>query len=588
MMSSMAELLVTAEDNPDKFEHWFDLGKFAIDRYVIGIGLEALRKADSLSPNNPDVLDYLARALNRARELDEASEIYQRALSITSEMPSLWAGFAVVCSHLGNMQKSMECFRKAVEIDPGFAWGVFGYTTHLGLSPQRGQIIPILKRAVEVNPDSGQLWMSLSNMLSLFGDPEGGRVALDEAVRRIADSPPDEHRRALSMMMRSERPDDAIRIAREIIKKDPDNLGVYGAVITWCAHNDPEEGKKLLEYSLKIDPNNSSIKPDGVILLAKAGDVPGALRMLDTIKQDMPNSPVGSALMATLAKEIDFEKLDADSENAIPLSLEILYRTIDSSAKLRDTFKLDELKEDLEKNHRMQESRHVIDELRGLYSTTVWHLYTRLVDKEGWQYVRKRMIETLQQMKPEEKFQAHFGVLDSLDLIEFAGYDGDVCELLKQIPEDCPFDDVGDLLYDMLIDEVSEQIKKEGPTLFLDVERLVHTKGVILIPHILERKKREIEDARVYICETQVDLRDLWKTSIGFDILTALEMRLETDIYGLERMKQSLEGIGMKVSIVSISKKEFKDGMAEKQRTVKMSDEMQSFVYAHAKRTLNE
>ncbi|MHA2115722.1 MAG: tetratricopeptide repeat protein [Candidatus Thorarchaeota archaeon] len=588
MMSRMAELLVKAEDNPDNFEHWFDLGKFAIDRYVIGVGLEAMRKADSLSPNNPDVLDYLARALNRARELDEAADVYQRALKITNEMPGLWAGYAVVCSHLGNMGKSLECFRKAVEVDPGYAWGVFGYTTHLGLSPQRGQILPILKRAVEVNPDSGQLWMSLSNMMGLFGDPEGSRVALDEAVRRIANSPPDEHRRALSMMMRSERSDDAIRIAREIIKKDPDNLGVYGSVITWCADNDPEEGKKLLDYALKIDPNNSSIKPDGVILLTKAGDIPGALRILDTIKQEMPNSPVASALMATLAQEIDFDKLDEDSETSIPLSLEILYRTLNSSEELRDTFKLDELKEDLAKNHGMQESRHVIDELRGLYSTTVWHLYTRLVDKEGWPYVRKRMIESLRQVSPDEKFQAQFGVLDSLDLIEFAGYDGDVCELLKQIPEDRPFEDVGNLLYEMLIEEVSKQIKKDGPTLFLDVERLAHTKGVILIPHILEAKNKELEDARVYISETQVDLRDLWKTSIGFDILTALEMRLETDIYGLERIKQSLEGIGMKVSAVSISKKEFKEGMAEKQKTVKMSDEMQSFVYAHANRTLNE
>jgi tetratricopeptide (TPR) repeat protein len=582
----MAELLVEAEDNPGNFEYWFELGKFAIDRYVIGIGLEAMRKADSLSPDNPDVLDYLGRALNRARELEEAARVYQKALKITSEMPSLWAGYAVVSSHLGKMSRSLECFRKSVELDPGYPWGVFGYTTHLGLSPQRGQIVPILKRAVEVNPDSGQLWMSLSNMMSLFGDPEGGRVALEEAIRRIADSPPDEHRRALSLMMNTERADDAVQIAREIIKKDPDNLGVYGPVITWCADNDPEEGKKLLDYALSIDPNNSSIKPDGVKLLMKAGDIPGAFRMLDSIKQEMPNSPVASALMAVLAKEIDLEKLDADSDSGLPMSLNILFRTLEASAELRDTFKLDEIKEELEKDHKLQESRHVIDDLRGLYSTTVWHLYTRLVEKEGWPYVKQRMVDSLKQVKPEEKFQAKFGVLDSLGLIEFAGYDGDVGELLKKLPDDCSFEDVGDRLYDLLIEEVADQIEEEGPSLFLDVERLAHTKGIILIPHILEAKKRELEDSRVYVSETKVDLRDLWKTSIGFDILTALEMRLETDIYGLERIKQSLEGIGMEVSAVNIPMKDYKNDMAEKQMTVKMSEEMKAFVYNHAQRPI--
>lgn len=40
----------------------------------------------------------------------------------------------------------------------------------------------------------------------------------------------------------------------------------------------------------------------------------------------------------------------------------------------------------------------------------------------------------------------------------------------------------------------------------------------------------------------------------------------------------------MMAPIVNISMREFKDGMAEKKQSVKMSEEMRSFVYKHAQR----
>ncbi len=575
LMSRIAELLVMADDDNKNAQKWFELGRFAVDRYVIGIGLQAMRNAADLDPNNVEILDYFARALNRARELNEAVEVYERALGIDPSRASLWAGYAVVQGHIGNLRKSSEYFKKAVEMDPGNAWGVFGHSTHMGLSGQRNAIIPLLNRAVEANPASGQLWMYLSDMLRMFGDTEGSRVALAEAIARMKDSHPDEHRRGLSMMVRSERSSEAIRIAREIIKEDPDNLGVYGPMISWCADNDPIEGKKLLEYALKLDPNNSSIKPDGAKLLMKTGDIRGAFNMIESIRQDMPNSPVADALLATLTHEYMPAKEQLDD---IPLALEFLLKKIDSSQSLIEKFELDKHKDSIQMDLARKEARRLIDGLRGLYSTTVWHVYVKLWEKEGWSFVRNRMKEALERAADEEKFLLKVGILDSLGMVEFAGFDGDFVNILTSVRGSAEQKEVSDQLYTKLVESVRKQIDDGGPSIFLDIERLAYTEGASLIPIILDARNRELEHANLIIQDKRVDLTELWKTSYGFDILTALDMRQETDMFGLERIRSSMEAIGLPVHT---------DAKTTRTR-LSISDELWAFIKNHMNRSPDE
>lgn len=569
-MSKLAELLVKAEDDANNSKKWFELGRYAVDRYVIGVGLQAMRKAALLESENPDILDYFGRALNRARKLDEAAQVYDRAIKLAPERASIWTGYAIVQLHLGNVSKSGECFKRALDLDPGFPWAVLGYTTHLGISGQSSKIISVFKKAVEVNPNSSQNWAYLADTLEILGDSEGCKVGLSEAINRLKESPPDEHRRVLSMMVRSKRSNDAIRLAKEIIKEDPDNLGVYGPMISWCVQNDPGEGKRLLDYALSIDPNNSSIKPDGARLLLKTGNIRGALGLIESIRQDMPDSPVTDLIMSGLPEDIQVEQQDDSS-----LQFLLLAKQLEAIRNNIETFKIDKHMNSLQEDQARKEARHVIDSLRGLYSTYIWHIYINLFDKEGWSFVRERMLLALKDVEPEDAFLLKVGILDSLEMVEFAGYDGDLAEVLKTVSDNIGKRDVTDKIYRRLVEAVKSQIENGGPTLFLDVERLAYTEGASLIPMILTARKKELEKARVRVVDKTANLAELWKTSYGFDIITALEIGLSTDMYGLERIKTSMEDINLPLKIDN----------KDKISGISVSEALWKFISRHAERT---
>ena len=578
-MSKIAELFLEAESSPTSYEKWLDLGRYAVDRYVTSIGLEAMKKAADRAPTNPEVLDYYARVLNRARRLDKAAAVYRRAIEIDPNRPSLWTGYGVVLGHLGQREKIENCCTRALEIDPGYAWAAFVMIPVLGLSGRIAQILPILKNAIAANPGSSQLWMSYSDMLSMMGDASGSEIAFTEALSKVETSPPDEQRRSLSSMMKGPRGEVAIEVARKIVKEDPDNLGVYGPIVMWCIENDLDEGKRLLEHAFHIDPNNSSLKPEAAQLLMKSGDYKGAKSIIDSIRRDMPDSPVADALELTIREYYT----PADDASDIVEVLQMYLNSNKAAKSLTDSFELDkhENRKALEWDVTRKVARGVIDDVRGLYSTTVWHLYFDLLSKEGWPRIRDRMVSTLKENTGSDLFNARVGILDSLSMVELSGFDGDLAPLILSAPDSSNKNEIGDYIYDQLVALIKTQIEKAGPTLFLDVERLSQTAGASLIPSILDNRQREMREVKVRVTTDAIDLRQLWLTSYGYDILSGLDFGLETDAIGLKKLDSVLDSAGFKLNT------ETSDSVIGDEELTNVSDTLRSFVFSHAMNQLN-
>lgn len=63
---------------------------------------------------------------------------------------------------LGEMERALECYRRAVKMDPGYfdGWQALGMA--LVKTNRAAEAVQALKRAVELRPDDQMAWSSLS------------------------------------------------------------------------------------------------------------------------------------------------------------------------------------------------------------------------------------------------------------------------------------------------------------------------------------------------------------------------------------------------------------------------------------------
>lgn len=122
MRSTKGELLLEeAEKHPDNLDKWLDLAKYAIDRYLVGLGEKAIRHAVKLDPENEEVLDLFGKMLNRTRKMKKSLQHYKNAVKLYPHNASLLTGLATANYHLGNHQEASRRYEEALDIDPGFS-----------------------------------------------------------------------------------------------------------------------------------------------------------------------------------------------------------------------------------------------------------------------------------------------------------------------------------------------------------------------------------------------------------------------------------------------------------------------------------
>ena len=102
-------------------------------------------------------------------------------------------------------------------------------------------------------------------------------------------------------------------------------------------------------------------------------------------------------------------------------------------------------------------------------------------------------------------------------------------------------------IYDRTLELLENQLTNEGPTLFLEVERMKNTRASKLIPQIIELRKEEINNITLQIKGSRIFLRPLWLTHYGLTILKAMGMGLTTNSEGLAKIKSSFEELDLSI-----------------------------------------
>ena len=119
-------------------------------------------------------------------------------------------------------------------------------------------------------------------------------------------------------------------------------------------------------------------------------------------------------------------------------------------------------------------------------------------------------------------------------------------------------------------DELHEHLEAKRSSLFLDIEQLKDTENSVHIPEILESRTREIKE--IWVNQTlqgKYDLRYLWLTAYGFEILRSVKAKLMVEEGVFQRIKVAFSKLGFELQVRG-------DNTYPE---IEMSEELKSFVW---------
>ena len=169
----------------------------------------------------------------------------------------------------------------------------------------------------------------------------------------------------------------------------------------------------------------------------------------------------------------------------------------------------------------------------------------RFHEKIGWNGLKERLI-----LIPRE------AALSGLSMLEFAGLERPIEDLVRGARDDESFEEGAAKIYDFAIKCLKKQLDNGGPIKNLDIESMQKTSAVILIPKILDLRKKEIESVVLQPNkEGEYDLREIRGTYYGSMLVNRLDIGWQEKREALEPLLSALDDLGLEVKILSKPKK---------------------------------
>jgi len=119
-------------------------------------GLDIIEKGLKFSPQDTHLLEVKAVLLHGAKRYDESEVVYKKLLSIHPEASAYWTSLGNIYLEITEIDKALECHRKAVNYNPNSDTAVFNFITTMHYHPRfkNEDIHPILTEYSKLFPYS--------------------------------------------------------------------------------------------------------------------------------------------------------------------------------------------------------------------------------------------------------------------------------------------------------------------------------------------------------------------------------------------------------------------------------------------------
>jgi hypothetical protein len=166
-------------------------------------------------------------------------------------------------------------------------------------------------------------------------------------------------------------------------------------------------------------------------------------------------------------------------------------------------------------------------------------LARKVYEEEGWIGLKRRLL-----LLPRDV------VFSALAMSELSGLEIQVSELVTIISDNTGFDEDLNNVYSKAVKLLKVQLEKGGPTKSLDIEIMKNTSAAVLIPDILELRKKEIESVVIQPNDRgEYDLRDFANTYYGGLLIAKLGIGWRVSREGLKTLLLALDKLGLSVTL---------------------------------------
>lgn len=229
---------------------WKVLGAVLKRRGKPEAAISAMRKATSLLPHDPEILNNLGITLENAGHLIESEATLRQALTLDPVFKEAFNNLGVTLKALGKLAESEECFRHAIHLDNDYAEAYCNLGINLKDQGQLAEAVEQLQIAIRLRPLYAEAHNNLGNIQLAVGMLTEAESTLRKALKLKPDFAVAYNN--LGNVLHSQgRLEESEKCYRQALKIQPDYVEAFDGLL-FVSNNLPDKSSHEI-YSLYQD-----------------------------------------------------------------------------------------------------------------------------------------------------------------------------------------------------------------------------------------------------------------------------------------------------------------------------------------------
>ncbi|MFW9908883.1 MAG: hypothetical protein ACFFEF_09940, partial [Candidatus Thorarchaeota archaeon] len=149
------------------------------------------------------------------------------------------------------------------------------------------------------------------------------------------------------------------------------------------------------------------------------------------------------------------------------------------------------------------------------------------------------------------KFEMKLELLRQIGLEMLTDIELNMGDMLSCVPEKSSKMETKQIIMKHVSSSIKQHFENDRSSLFIDTKWLKTTEFAVLLPTILKRRKQEVLQAPIIRNKGEIyDLRPLWVTKYGYDILSNLGQGLNANKNEFRKVQNAFDDLRLTLNVV--------------------------------------